>query len=208
MKTGLVVDDHPVTHLGCGQLLDELGYERILNAYTEAEALTLSSSHAPDIVVLDLGLPGVGGLKLIEPLLRRAPEARILIFSMNEQTPFVAKALAAGARGYLSKNSRPEDFLDAVRTLEDGRPYLAHDMAVSVAMTRSGGPGDPMQALTDREHQVLRLISRGQSLQAISEALHISYKTAANTSSAVKRKLGAKSTSELIRYAVEAGLDT
>ena len=81
-------------------------------------------------------------------------------------------------------------------------------MAVSVAMTRSGGPGDPMQALTDREHQVLRLISRGQSLQAISEALHISYKTAANTSSAVKRKLGAKSTSELIRYAVEAGLDT
>ncbi|ETX15934.1 LuxR family transcriptional regulator [Roseivivax halodurans JCM 10272] len=208
MKTGLIVDDHPVTHLGCGQLLEELGYERILNAYTEAEALTLSSSHAPGIVVLDLGLPGVGGLKLIEPLLRRAPETRILIFSMNEQTPFVARALAAGAQGYLSKNSRPEDFLEAVRTLEEGRPYLAHDMAVSVAMTRSGRPGDPVQALTDREYQVLRLISRGQSLQAISDALHISYKTAANTSSAVKRKLGARSTTELIRYAVEAGLDS
>ncbi|SFD94438.1 response regulator [Roseivivax sediminis] len=207
MKTGLIVDDHPVTHLGCGQLLEELGYDRILNAHTEAEALTFASAEVPGLVVLDLGLPGVGGLKLIEPLLRRAPEARILIFSMNEQTAFVAKALAAGAHGYLSKNSRPDDFLDAVRALEAGRPYLSHDMAVSVAMTRSGAPGDPLQALTDREHQVLRLISQGHSLQAISDALHISYKTAANTSSAVKRKLGAKSTSEMIRYAVDAGLD-
>ncbi|MHA6345348.1 response regulator [Roseivivax sp. CAU 1761] len=207
MKTGLIVDDHPVTHLGCGQLLEELGYDTILNAHAEAEALSLAASGAPGLVVLDLGLPGVGGLKLIEPLLRRAPAARILIFSMNEQTAFVAKALAAGAHGYLSKNSRPEDFLEAVRALEAGRAYLSHDMAMSVALARSGRQGDPLDALTEREHQVLRLISQGKSLQAIAEALHISYKTAANASSAVKRKLGAKSTGDMIRYAMTAGLD-
>lgn len=206
MKSALVIDDHPVTHLGCGQLLRELEYDPVLEALTDRDALSLAEVYLPGLIVLDLGMPGVGGLNLIEPLLRRVPKARILIFSMNEQAAFVSKALAAGASGYLSKNSGPDDFLDAVRSLEAGKAYLPHDMAMSLATAKIGGHADPLSTLTEREHQVLRLLGEGQDLQSIADSLKVSYKTAANASSAIKRKLGAKSTTELIRYAISAGV--
>lgn len=206
MKSALVIDDHPVTHLGCGQLLRELDYDPVLEALTDQDAFSLAEVYIPDLIVLDLGMPGLGGLNLIEPLLRRTPKAHILIFSMNEQAAFVSKALAAGASGYLSKNSGPEDFLDAVRALEAGKAYLPHDMAMSLATAKIGGHADPLSTLTEREHQVLRLLGEGQDLQSIADSLRVSYKTAANASSAIKRKLGAKSTTELIRYAISAGV--
>ncbi|WP_346909502.1 response regulator transcription factor [uncultured Roseibium sp.] len=206
MKSALVIDDHPVTHLGCGQLLRELDYDPVLEALTDRDALSLAEVYLPGLIVLDLGMPGVGGLNLIAPLLRRIPKARILIFSMNEQAAFVSKALAAGASGYLSKNSGPEDFLDAVRSLEAGKAYLPHDMAMSLATAKIGGHADPLSMLTEREHQVLRLLGQGLDLQSIADDLRVSYKTAANASSAIKKKIGAKSTTELIRYAISAGV--
>lgn len=206
MKSALVIDDHPVTHLGCGQLLRELDYDPVLEALTDRDALSLAEVYLPGLIVLDLGMPGLGGLNLIAPLLRRIPKARILIFSMNEQAAFVSKALAAGASGYLSKNSGPEDFLDAVRSLEAGKAYLPHDMAMSLATAKIGGHADPLSTLTEREHQVLRLLGQGLDLQSIADDLRVSYKTAANASSAIKKKLGAKSTTELIRYAISAGV--
>ncbi len=206
MKSALVIDDHPVTHLGCGQLLRELDYDPVLEALTDRDALSLAEVYIPGLIVLDLGMPGLGGLNLIAPLLRRTPKARILIFSMNEQAAFVSKALAAGAAGYLSKNSGPEDFLDAVRSLEAGKAYLPHDMAMSLATAKIGGHADPLSTLTEREHQVLRLLGQGLDLQSIADDLRVSYKTAANASSAIKKKLGAKSTTELIRYAISAGV--
>ncbi|SNR63596.1 response regulator [Puniceibacterium sediminis] len=208
MKTALVIDDHPIAHLGCRQLLGELGYETIHEALNDSDALRLADTQAPDLIVLDLGMPGLGGLNLIAPLLRRVPDARILIFSMNEQTVFVAKALEAGASGYLSKNSGPEEFFEAVAALEAGRLYLSHDMALSVAGSRIGGRADPLSSLTEREHQVLRLIGQGKDLQSVADALRISYKTAANTSSSIRKKLGVSGTTELIRYAIETGLTT
>jgi len=206
MKPGLVVDDHPVTHIGCGQLLRDLGYDPVLKATRDEEALTLAEQHRPGLIVLDLAMPGRGGLDLIEPLLRRVPESRILIFSMNEQTALVSRALSAGAAGYLTKNSEPDDFVTAVRAIEAGEIYLAHETAMAVATAKIGGRADPLSALTEREHQVLRLIGRGDDLQSIADALKVSYKTAANTSSSVKKKLGVKSTTELIRYAISAGV--
>jgi len=204
----LVIDDHPIAHLGCRQLLAERAYDPVLEALNDSDALRLAANHKPGLIVLDLGMPGLGGLNLIEPLLRRVPEARILIFSMNEQTVFVSKALAAGASGYLSKNSGPEDFFDALDAIENGRLYLSHEMALAVAGSRAGGRADPLSSLTDREHQVLRLIGQGQDLQSVADALRVSYKTAANTSASVKKKLGVKGTTDLIRYAIEAGLTT
>jgi DNA-binding NarL/FixJ family response regulator len=206
MKTALVIDDHPVTHLGCGQLLRELAYSQVFEALTDQDALSLARAHAPGLIILDLGMPGLGGLNLIEPLLRQVPHARILIFSMNEQAVFVSKALSAGAAGYLTKNSGPEQFHEAVQALEAGKVYLEHDMAMAVATAKIGGHADPLSMLTDREYQVLRLLGQGDDLQAIADALRVSYKTAANTSSAIKKKLGAKNTTELIRYAISAGV--
>lgn len=207
MKSALVIDDHPITHLGANRLLRELGYDRIGQAMSGEDALTqLADGDRPDLIVLDITLPGAGGLDLVAPLRAAAPEARILIFSMNDQTGFAARALQAGAQGFLSKNAPPSDFRDAVRMLERGEFYLSLRHAMALAMLRTGAAADPLGALSERERQVLALIGRGLSLQAIADHLDVSYKTAANTSSVLKRKLGVDGINGLMKFALDSGV--
>jgi DNA-binding NarL/FixJ family response regulator len=207
MKSALVIDDHPITHLGANRLLRELGYERIGQAMSGEDALAqLSGGDAPDLIVLDISLPGQGGLDLVTPLRDAAPDARILVFSMNDQTGFAARALQAGAQGFLSKNAPPADFRDAVRMLEGGEFYLSPKHAMALATLRAGASADPLGALSDRERQVLALIGRGLGLQAIADELDVSYKTAANTSSALKKKLGVDGINGLMKFALDSGV--
>lgn len=207
MKSALVIDDHPITHLGANRLLRELGYEQIGQAMSGEDALAqLSGGDAPDLIVLDISLPGRGGLDLVTPLRDAAPDARILVFSMNDQTGFAARALQAGAQGFLSKNAPPADFRDAVRMLEGGEFYLSPKHAMALATLRAGASADPLGALSDRERQVLALIGRGLGLQAIADELDVSYKTAANTSSALKKKLGVDGINGLMKFALDSGV--
>lgn len=207
MKSALVIDDHPITHLGANRLLRELGYDRIGQAMSGEEALSqLAGGDAPDLIVLDISLPGTGGLDLVVPLRDAAPDAPILIFSMNDQTGFAARALQAGAQGFLSKNAPPADFREAVRMLEAGEFYLSPRHAMALATLRAGASADPLGALSDRERQVLALIGRGLSLQAIADHLEVSYKTAANTSSALKKKLGVDGINGLMKFALDSGV--
>ena len=207
MKSALVIDDHPITHLGANRLLRELGYEQIGQAMSGEDALAqLSGGGAPDLIVLDISLPGQGGLDLVTPLRDAAPDARILVFSMNDQTGFAARALQAGAQGFLSKNAPPADFRDAVRMLEGGEFYLSPKHAMALATLRAGASADPLGALSDRERQVLALIGRGLGLQAIADELDVSYKTAANTSSALKKKLGVDGINGLMKFALDSGV--
>ena len=166
----------------------------------------LSGGDAPDLIVLDISLPGRGGLDLVTPLRDAAPDARILVFSMNDQTGFAARALQAGAQGFLSKNAPPADFRDAVRMLEGGEFYLSPKHAMALATLRAGASADPLGALSDRERQVLALIGRGFSLQAIADELEVSYKTAANTSSTLKKKLGVDGINGLMKFALDSGV--
>lgn len=206
-KRALVIDDHPITHLGASRLLRDLGYDPVSQAMSGEEALDqLTRDAAPDLIVLDISLPGAGGLDLVAPLLAAAPDARILVFSMNDQTGFAARALQAGAQGFLSKNAPPSDFRDAVRTLEAGEFYLAPKQAMALATLRAGAAGDPLGALSDRERQVLALIGQGHALQAIADQLGVSYKTAANTSSALKKKLGVDGINGLMKFALDSGV--
>lgn len=200
-RVALVVDDHPITHLGCGRLLADLGYARVLKAMSGAEALAIMDGFAPDIVVLDIALPDAQGLSLIAPIRERAPDAAILMFSMNDQPGFAARALAEGAQGFLSKNAAPEEFAAAIRALEAGEFYLSPKQALALATRQAGAAADA--PLTGREEQVLTLIGDGQSLQEIADALGVSYKTVANTSSTLKRKLNVSSMSGLIRQALD-----
>lgn len=206
-KRALVIDDHPITHLGASRLLRDLGYDPVGQAMSGEEALDqLSRDAAPDLIVLDISLPGAGGLDLVAPLRAAAPGVRILVFSMNDQTGFAARALQAGAQGFLSKNAPPSDFRDAVRTLEAGEFYLAPKQAMALATLRAGAAGDPLGALSDRERQVLALIGQGHALQAIADQLGVSYKTAANTSSALKKKLGVDGINGLMKFALDSGV--
>ena len=176
MKTALVIDDHPITHLGASRLLRDLGYDSIGQAMSGDEALSQlrAAETPPGLIVLDISLPGTGGLDLVAPLREIAPEAHILIFSMNDQTGFAARALQAGAQGFLSKNAPPDDFRAAIRTLEAGEFYLSPKQAVALATLRAGASADPLAALSERERQVLGLIGRGLSLQAIADQLQVS----------------------------------
>ena len=140
------------------------------------------------------------------PLRAAAPDARILIFSMNDQTGFAARALQAGAQGFLSKNAPPADFREAVRVLEAGEFFLSPKHAMALATLRAGASADPLGALSDRERQVLALIGRGLSLQAIADELDVSYKTAANTSSMLKKKLGVEGINGLMKFALDSGV--
>lgn len=207
MKRALVIDDHPITHLGASRLLRDLGYETIGQAMSGDEALALLSEGAPpDLIVLDINLAGANGLDLVADLRAAAPAAPVLVFSMNDQTGFAARALQAGAQGFLSKNAPPSEFRDAVRMLEAGEFYLEARQAMALATLRAGAAADPLSALSERERQVLALIGRGQSLQAIADDLQVSYKTAANISSALKRKLGVDGINGLMKFALDSGI--
>ena len=200
-RMALVVDDHPITHLGCGRLLADLGYGRVLKAMSGAEALAVLEAETPAVVVLDIALPDTPGLSLIAPIRDRAPKAAILVFSMNDQPGFAAKALAEGAQGFLSKNAAPDEFSAAIRALEAGEFYLSPGHALALAVRQVGAAGDPT-ALTTREEQVLSLIGQGRTLQEIADQIGVSYKTVANTSSTLKRKLGVSGMTGLIRQAL------
>lgn len=207
MKSALVIDDHPITHLGASRLLRDLGYDPVGQAMSAEDALSrIAADPRPDLIVLDISLPGANGLDLVAPLLAAAPGARILVFSMNDQTGFAARALQAGAQGFLSKNAPPDDFREAVRTLEAGAFYLSPRHAMALATLRAGAAADPLAALSERERRVLGLIGRGLSLQAIADELDVSYKTAANTSSALKRKLGVDGINGLMKFALDSGV--
>lgn len=203
MREALVIDDHPVTHLGCRRLLADAGFESVLEARNCDEGYRVLERLRPELVILDLGLPGVGGLAMIPRLLQRNPDTKILVFSMHEDPVFAARALEVGAHGYLTKSSKPEDFMAAVEAICSGKIYLEHDMATQLAALKTGRSRTRFDDLTARELQILRLIGKGLSHGEIAEQLHVSYKTVANTATQLKAKLRAKSLAELIRIAIE-----
>lgn len=197
MKSALVVDDHPMIHFGCVQMLQQEGFTEVLDARDGETANVLVQQHQPDLVVLDLTLPDGTGLDLIQPFRAAAPNARILVFTMNDRPVFAKRALEAGAHGFLSKNASPADFRDAIDTLSHGQTYLEHTLAMEVIALQS----DRTQ-LTRREEQMLKLLAEGCDLRAAGLRLGISYKTAANLSSGLKRKLNLGSMAELVQYAL------
>ncbi len=203
MKEALIIDDHPITHLGCRRLLQEAGFTTILEASNAEDGLRAFRRSRPQLVILDLGLPRASGLGLISSLLAHDPKVCILIFSMHDDAVLAAKALETGALGYLTKGARPEDFLTAVNTVMERRVYLSYSMATEVATLNTRQGVNPLNQLTRRELEVLKLIGAGKAYPEIAEQLHLSYKTVVNTCTQLKNKLGVKTLAELIRFAIE-----
>lgn len=200
----LVIDDHAITHIGCRLMLEQSGFSEIHEARTEEEGYRLTEKHVPQIIILDLTLPGPGGLAMIPRLLIRAEESKILIFSMHDDPIMAARALEAGAHGYLTKTSKPEDLITAVNAILDGEIYLEQSLAKKLATMKSNRRSNPVSNLSTREFQILLLIGQGLRHGEIADKLHVSYKTVANIASILKTKLGASSLSDLIRIAIEA----
>jgi two-component system invasion response regulator UvrY len=207
----LLVDDHPIVRAGLRRLLTSAGNIECLEAENGRDALTLFRDHRPDVVVLDLNLPGgIGGLELLRRLILEdhagtAP-ARVLVFSMHTDAIYAARALQAGARGYISKDAAPDEIVLAARRVAAGGGYLEHGIAEELALQRVSGGAHPMLELTGRDLDILRLLGEGRSLAEIAGALGIAYKTVANTCTRLKGKLGVARTADLVRVAIEMRL--
>jgi DNA-binding NarL/FixJ family response regulator len=198
----LIVDDHAVVRQGVQRLIAGTHDAHILEAASWREALALFRRERPDLILLDLNLDGISGLELIKRLLIEDPDACILVFSMHTEPIYAARALGMGARGYVSKSAPAEELLTAAQHVLRGERYVEREIDAELAAAPASGE-DPLQRLTNREVEIMRLLGEGKSLTGVAEALGISYKTAANSCSRIKEKLMCRHTGDLIRLAGE-----
>jgi two-component system, NarL family, invasion response regulator UvrY len=202
----LIIDDHPIVVSGCKALLGAETAIEVVDAADGKSGYSAYFSYRPDVAVIDLNLPGVSGIELCRRILQRDPQARLLIFSMNEDPFFAARAIEAGAKGYVAKSDDPLLFIGAVRQVAGGGVYLHPEMARDVAFNRAGSNAGPLGALNARELEILRLFASGNNVTRIADILNVSYKTAANNCTLLKQKLGVRGAAELMRIAVDANL--
>lgn len=196
----LVVDDHAVVRAGLRQLLVSALDAKVREAADAAQMDAVLAEWRPDVVILDLGLPGQGGLGLL-PGLQRAG-LRVLVVSMHAEPLYATRAFEAGATGYASKNIAPDALLGALRVVADGRRYIEPRIAQDMALQRIEA-GDRLHRLTQRDLEIMRLMAGGSSLSEIAAAFGISYKTVANNVSLIRTKLGVSRTADLIRMAID-----
>ncbi|MGC2812769.1 MAG: response regulator transcription factor [Bradyrhizobium sp.] len=202
----LIVDDHPIVASGCRALLAGEPEIAILEAADAESGERIFFAERPDVCVLDINLPTVSGFELARRILARAETARIIMFSMNDDPVFAARAINSGAKGYVSKSGDPLDLVEAIREVAKGGVYLPPAIAKSIAFAGPAFAQSPLSKLTSREIEILRLLSAGKSLSEIAWLVHSSYKTIANTSSIIRQKLGLRTASELVRFAIESRL--
>jgi two-component system invasion response regulator UvrY len=200
----LLVDDHALVRAGLTRLLAGLVGGPIIEAATGRDALSLARLNNPDLVILDLNLPGLGGLELLRRL-RLLGDWPILVLSMHAEPLYARRALEAGAAGYATKNISPDELVLAVRRILAGGRYVEAELAQAMATTDStGAPG--FDALSARELEIMRLLAKGASLAEIASAIGVGYKTVANIASQMKSKLGVSRTADLVRLAIETGV--
>jgi two-component system invasion response regulator UvrY len=202
----LIVDDHPIIVAGCTAMLAGESDIEVFDACDAETGLQAYMERRPDVAVVDIGLPGASGFELARRILRLDPQARIVVFSMNDDAIFAARAIDAGARGYVTKNDDPYLLLRAVREVAAGGVFLMPKIANRLAFEKNAGASNPLSGLNSRELEILRMLGRGLSMAEIADAAQVSYKTIANSCSIIKRKLGARTPMDLVRIAIEQKL--
>ena len=202
-----LVEDHGLVRAGFRQLLEGApGITVVGEAASAEEACAVLADRAPQVLILDVSLPGISGVEAIGRLLRLVPGLHILMLSMHESDPFPQLALERGASGYLSKRSAPEELVAAVRQVAQGRRYLSGDIAQRVALERVTGDRAGLQALSPREFEIFILLARGFSVRQAADAVHLSPKTIHVHRANLLRKLGVRTTAELVQIALRSGL--
>jgi DNA-binding NarL/FixJ family response regulator len=203
----LIIDDHPVVLSGCRSLFAGDSTVRIEEAADAKSGHRAFAQKKPDVTVIDINLPDVSGFELMRRIRKDDPEARIIMFSMNDDPAFVVRAIEMGAQGYVSKGDDPRLLVKAVRKVAVGDNFISPQLAEAVTFSGAVIKANPATQLSSRELEILRLLGRGDKIVEVAKALDISYKTVANTTSLLKQKLAAKNHSDLIRMAVEMGLN-
>jgi DNA-binding NarL/FixJ family response regulator len=203
----LLADDHAIVRAGYRYLLEKQHqYEVVAEAQTADQAYSLFRQHQPDVVITDLAMPHSGGLETIQRIVRVAPDARVLVFSMHVSPDFARAALDAGALGYVTKSSSPDVLLRAIPEIIARRRVLSPDIAQALALAKLDHNRRPLEALTPREFEVLCMLVSPASVHEIAQRLHLSPKTVQNMHYQIKSKLGVSGDFELTRLALTWGL--
>lgn len=202
----LLADDHAVVRMGFRLLIEGAGAIVVGEADSGEAAIAAYAEHQPDALVMDVSMPGIGGLGALERLRAHHPQARVLMLSAHDDTQIPARALQAGATGYLSKRAHPDELLRAIAEVAHGRRYLDPELAPRLALARLGGSEHPADALTSKEFNVFLQLARGRSVAEVADTLKLSASTVGTHLYHIKQKLDAGNAAELALIAVRAGL--
>jgi DNA-binding NarL/FixJ family response regulator len=203
----MLVDDHAVVRAGVRRLLEQdAKFTVIAEAESGERAYQIFGEHLPDVTIIDLSMPGIGGMETIKRIVARYPTAKILVLSMHENVAFASQALKAGAKGYVTKSGLANELANAIEWVVSGQTYLGTELSNKIALQLHNAEGDPMQALSAREFEIFRMLVDGVDLNKIAGTLNISLKTVANYQTTIKQKLGVSSPVEMVRLAIRCGL--
>ena len=205
----LLVDDHAVVRAGYKILLSNIeNISVVAETNTGEDAIRLSSEHNPDVIVMDLSLPGVSGIEAIRRIVKDNNDIKILVFTMHEEVIFVERALQAGAIGYMTKSTDPKMLSEAISQVAQGKKYLDDELKQKMTYEHEKlRDSDALLSdLSAREFQIFCLLAEGLNTSEISKQLNISYKTAANYSTQIKSKLNASTVADIARIAIRTNI--
>ncbi|CAB1077502.1 LuxR family transcriptional regulator [Alkalispirochaeta odontotermitis] len=202
----LLADDHSIVRAGLRRIVEESGEIHVVaEAADGQEAIRLVKKTAPDVAVIDISMPGLDGLEVIAQLQALHPQLPILVLTMHEEGQYVVRAIQAGAMGYLTKQSAPEQLVKAIHKIREGQRYITDEAAESLALRVAKGSigKSPLDSLSMRELQVLRRLAMGHTNREIASAYHISIKTVDTYRARLLNKLGLRNNAELSRFAIQ-----
>jgi two-component system nitrate/nitrite response regulator NarL len=204
-----VADDHPVVRKGLQTFLSRQGHLRIVGEAADGDdALRKARALSPDVVLMDISMPGMNGLAVTEVLRKEAPEMKVLVLSVHTNKDYIFRVIQAGAHGYVSKEAPPEELLRAIESVAAGEPHFSEDIARAALneFVSSGGKKEPFAQLTSREREVLVQIAEGKSNKEIADRLGIGVRTIETHRERIMRRLSIHSVAGLTKYAIANGL--
>lgn len=206
----LLVDDHELVRTGVKKILNEVkGFKVINECETGEDAIKFCRQTEPDVILMDMDMPGMGGLEATKKILRYAPDVKVLVLTAHTEDPFPTKVMQIGAAGYLTKGAAPNEMINAVRAVNSGQRYLPAEIAQQMALSQFKSPEEnPFSELSDRELQIMLMITRGKKVPDISEDLNLSTKTINSYRYRMFEKLDVENDVELTHLAIRHGMIT
>lgn len=203
----MLVDDHAVVRMGFKLLLESASDIKVIGeAESGEQAIRQYDEHHPDVVVMDITMPGIGGLEAIERIMARDVHAKILVLSAHEDSVHPKRVLSAGAMGYLTKRSAAEELIKAIRTVASGKKYIEAGVAQQMTIQHLSGEQNPVDVLSAREFEVFIALAKGKTTNEIADTLCLSPRTVGTHLYNIKQKLGASTSADLALTAMRCGL--
>ncbi|PTT54329.1 UvrY/SirA/GacA family response regulator transcription factor [Aeromonas sp. HMWF015] len=203
-----LVDDHELVRTGIRRILEDVrGIKVVGEAQSGETAVTFCRQHHPDVILMDMNMPGIGGLEATRKILRIRPDVRIIVLTIHSENPFPTKVMQAGAAGYLTKGAAPDEMIQAIRLVHSGQRYISPEIAQQMALSQfASADENPFKSLSERELQIMMMITKGQKVTDISEQLNLSPKTVNSYRYRLFGKLGINGDVELTHLAIRYGM--